>query len=204
MNVIPFVFGVHFWPACEAALLFILGGLLAWPAVRLGPRALVLLPLFLFRRVMGLFGKDPGLMRMCGVIFGFNGSAMFLYMASGFRPWLPEAVAVLTGFNITVILLLGGDGIDFVEDGGNAGAAWVPGASLTALCGLAVLVLELPCFCFSIGMGLSLGREILEGHVSYGQGLTPRAAAYAVVILPLLLVSAVCEGVAILGMRARE
>ncbi len=204
MSNIPFVFIGHFWTACEAALLFSLGGLLAWPAVRVGPRFLVLFPMLLFQGVLGLFGKNPGMMRMFGVIFGFNASAIFLYMASGFRPWLPEVIAVLTGFNITVIMLLGGQGIEFTAEGGDAGGAWVPGTFLTALCGLAVLALELPCFCFSIGMGVSLGREILEGQVRYGQGIVPRAEAYVLVILPLLLVSAVCEGIVIRGMRTQE
>jgi len=199
--VISFVFVQHFWSACEAALLFFLGALLAWPLLKIAPRFLAWFSRLLFRLLRRLFGEDPTIARMAGVIFGFNGSAMFLYMATGFRPWMPEAVAVLTGFNISVVLLAADGEIEFFGKGTETRAGWVPGKRLTGLCGMMVLLLELPCFWYTVGMGVSLGREILSGGITYTQGLLPRAQAYALVILPLLLVSAVCEAVAIRGMR---
>jgi hypothetical protein len=199
----PFVLVRHFWPACEAALLFGLGSLLAWPAVRFGPGILTRFPHGVFRLVLRLFGENPGMMKMWGIIFGFNSMAMFLYMASGFRPWLPEAFAVLTGFNLSAVMLQGEEGMDVSGEGRAPGSLWIPGRALTAVCAVTVLLLELPCFWFSIGMGLTLGREILAGSVEYGPGLALRAHAYSRVVLPLLLASAVCEGVAIRGMRMR-
>jgi len=202
VGVLDFVFVGHLREACEAALLFSLGALLAWPAARFGPQALVRLPVALFRRVMRLFGTRPGLVRTCGVIFGFNGAVMFLSMASGIRPWPPQVIAAVTGFDIGAILFLG-EAETGVLDPDLAADGWIPGPVLTALCGLAVLALELPCFCYSIGMGMSLGREVLEGQVGYGQGLAPRALAYVQILLPLLWFSAVCEGIAVRGMRGR-
>jgi len=200
-TVISFVLVRHFWPACEAALLFFLGAILAWPVARLGPGIFTRFPRMLLRWVARWFGTDPGIVRMTGVIFGFNGSAMFLYMASGVRPWLPQAVAVLTGFHVAVVLFSGEEGLGFPAAGGDRGPGWVPGKGFAALCGLMVLGIELPCFWYAVGMGVRLGREVLSGLVPYPEGLVPRAQAYVLVILPLLLVSAVCEGVAIRGVR---
>lgn len=199
--MISFVLVRHFWPACEAALLFFLGALLAWPAVRFGPGVFTGFPRMLLRQVARWFGTEPSIARMTGVIFGFNATAMFLYMASGIRPWLPQAVAVLTGFHLSVALFLGEEEMWGPAGGSDPVGAWVPGRGLTALCGLLVLGIELPCFFYATGMGMSLGRDVLSALVSYGEGLVPRAKAYASVILPLLLASAFCEAVAIRGMR---
>jgi hypothetical protein len=201
--VISFVLARHFWPACEAALLFFLGALLAWPAMRFGPGVLTRFPRMLLRQVARWFGKDPSIARMTGVIFGFNATAMFLYMAAGIRPWLPQAIAVLTGFHIAVALFLGEEELWGPADGAvpGPGASWFPGKGLTALCGVLVLGIELPCFWYATGMGISLGRDVLAGLVPYAEGVVPRAKAYAAVILPLLLTSAACEAVAVRGMR---
>lgn len=199
--MISFVLLRHFWPACEAALLFCLGALLAWPAIRLGPGVFTRIPRLLLRLVARWFGRAPGIARMTGVIFAFNATAMFLYMASGIRPWLPQAVALLTGFHLAVALFLGEEDLWGPADGSAPPAAWVPGKGLTALCGLLVLGIELPCFWYAAGMGIGLGRDVLSGLVPYAEGFVPRAKAYAAVILPLLLASAACEAVAIRGMR---
>jgi hypothetical protein len=65
-----------------------------------------------------------------------------------------------------------------------------------------MLFLELPCFWYSIAMGIRLGQEILTGQTSYVQGIPDRLHAYMFLILPILLVSAVCEAIAIRGMAA--
>jgi len=201
--VIAFVLAQHFWPACEAALLFLLGALLAWPLLKTAPGLLSWFPRLVLGLVRKLIGARPGIGRMTVVIWGFNGTAMFLYMAAGFRPWLPEAVAVLTGFNIAAVMLWTAGGGEILEEPA-AGDGWVPGKALAGLCGLTVLLLELPCFWYAVGMGIRLGREVASGSVPYGQGLCIRAQAYAVVILPALLVSALCEAVAIRGMQAER
>ena len=55
-----------------------------------------------------MLGTNPGMLRLWSLIFGFNGTVMLLYMASGVHPGIPAAISVLTGYNIAVILLLAG------------------------------------------------------------------------------------------------
>ena len=200
MQLLSFVFVQHFDLACEAALLFLVGALLALPAARSGSALLTWLPLTLFRMVLRLLGEGPGAARLCLVIFGFNGTAMLLYMASGFRPAIPAAVSLLTGYNIAVILFLAGQRRDLGDLAISPAAGWTPPRWLAGLCGLAVLVVELPCFWYSVAMGIGLGLEITSGRTDYIQGIAPRLHAYLRVLLPALLVSAACESIAIRGM----
>jgi len=212
MDGAHFVLVLHFAPACLAALLFFAGAGLAAVVARWGPVFLTCPALLLFKGVRRLMGERPGLLRMVLVIFGFNGAAMFLYMASGVRPAIPLAIDVLTGFNIAAILLLAGQESVFAPAPGSdaggadrvaAGLLWIPSEKLTALCGLAVLLLELPCFWYSIALGVTLGREVVEGQQGYAAALSARGAAYVRLVLPALLVSALCEAVAIRGMQSR-
>jgi len=203
MDLLRFVFVSHFSLACTAALLCVSGALLAFPAVRWGPSFLVRMPMALFRMVRRLMGSRPGLLRMGAVIFVFNGSAMFVYMASGVRPMLPFVIAVLTGFNIAAILLLADQTVTARSGQEPAPIRWVPGNMLTGLCGAAVLLLELPCFWYAIAMGVGMGRAVAEGQASYTQALAIRAEAYTHLILPLLFFSAICEVIAIRGMEGR-
>ncbi len=197
-----FIFILHRGEAWEATLLAAAGSLLAIPAARFRVAGLLALPLFLFRLARRIVGEKANF-RMAATIFAFNGSAMFLYMASGIRPALPAAIAFLTGFNLTAILLAGGNERSGSHQPAVPPGAWVPGSRLTALCGLAVLLLELPCFFFAAAMGIRLGAEIQGGLTTYLAGLAPRAVAYGRVVLPLLLVSAICETVAIRGVSGR-
>jgi len=201
MNLISFVFVQHFGLACGAALLFLAGALLAFPIVKQGPDLLTWLPMMLFRWVRRMLGEEPGIGRMCTVIFGFNSAAMFSYMASGIHPAIPAVISVVTGYNIAVILLLSGEAKDLDGLRGSPPARWIPGRWLTGLCGLAVLFLELPCFWYSIAMGIRLGQEAAACQTSYAQGIAVRFHAYVLLILPVLLVSALCEAIAIQGMR---
>jgi hypothetical protein len=198
-----FIFVLHRGDAWEATLLAAVGSLLAIPAARFRVTGLLALPLFLFRLARRIVGEQANF-RMAGSIFAFNGTAMFLYMASGIRPVLPAAIAFLTGFNLTAILIAAGDERSGSLNPSVPAGAWVPGARLTAFCGLAVLALELPCFFFSTAMGIRLGAEIQGGLTTYLAGLAPRAAAYGRVVLPLLLLSAVCETLAIRGLSSRR
>ena len=204
MSLYHFVFVQHIRPACLAAMLSLFGAFAAWAAVRFGPQFVIRFPMLLFKMVQRLIGEHPGMMRMWAVIFVFNSVAMFVYMATGARPLFPEIIAFTTGFNITAILLPAGKGTVPSGETMLPVSEWVPNMSLAILCGFAVLVIELPCFWFSIGMGISLGREIMAGDTSYAQGVLFRAGAYALVIVPLLLVSAGCEVVAIRGMSTKE
>jgi hypothetical protein len=204
MSLFSFVFVRHFGLACGAALLFLVGALLAFPVVKRGSPRLTWLPLALFRLVCRMLGTNPGMTRLWSLIFGFNGTAMLLYMASGVHPGFPAAISILTGYNIAVILLLGGKSENLDALAASPASGWTPGKWVAGICGLAVLFLELPCFWYSIAMGIRLGQEIVSGRTSYLQGIADRLHAYVLLILPLLLVSAVCEAIAIRGSGIRD
>ncbi len=200
MSLFSFVFVQHFGLACEAALLFLVGVLLAFPVVKLGSPRLTWLPLILFRMVRRMLGTHPGMTRLWSLIFGFNGTVMLLYMASGVHPGIPAAISILTGYNIAVILLVAAKAEDLDGLAVSPVSGWKPGKWVAGICGLAVLLLELPCFWYSIAMGIRLGQAIVAGQTSYVEGITVRLHAYVLLILPTLLVSAVCEAIAIRGM----
>lgn len=201
MKILSFVLVEHFGLACGAALLFLLGMLLALPAVRRGWASLTRLPLILFGMVRRLLGANPGMVRLASVIFGFNATAMLVYMASGVHPAIPAAVSMATGYNIAVILLLAGQREDLDPVAIRPSAArWMPARWVAGLCGLAVVLIELPCFWYAVAMGISLGQEIVAGRTSYADGVAVRLQAYAILIVPALLASAVCEAIAIRGM----
>ena len=202
MSLFSFVFVDHFGLACGTALLFLVGVLLAFPVVKHGSPRLTWLPSILFRMVRRMLGTNPGMTRLWSLIFGFNGSAMLLYMASGVHPGFPAAISILTGYNIAVILLLAGESEDLDGLAVSPASGRKPGKWDAGICGLAVLLLELPCFWYSVAMGIRLGQEILAGQTSYVQGIATRRHAYVFLILPILLVSAVCEAIAIRGMAA--
>ena len=125
---------------------------------------------------------------------------MLLYVASGVHPGIPAAISILTGYNIAVILLLAGETDDPDGLAVSAGSGWQPSKWVAGICGMAVLLLELPCFWYSIAMGIRLGQEVLSDQTSYIQGIPTRLHAYLMLILPILFVSAVCEAIAIKGM----
>jgi hypothetical protein len=174
--------------------------LVAIPLVKHGSKLFTWLPLILFRLVRRMLGTNPGMMRLWSLIFGFNGIAMLLYMASGVHPGFPAAICIMTGYNMAAILLLAGESEDLDGLVVSPASGWKPGKWVSGICGLAVLLLELPCFWYSIAMGIRLGQEILAGQTSYVQGIPARLHAYVFLILPILLVSAVCEAIAIKGM----
>jgi uncharacterized membrane protein SpoIIM required for sporulation len=64
-------------------------------------------------------------------------------------------------------------------------------------------MLELPCFWLSVGMGIGLGRALsvpgAYNAANIRQQLAPRIDAYWMIIVPILLVSAIAETIAIRG-----
>ena len=202
MNLFSFVFVQHFGLACGAALLFLVGVLLAFPVVKHDSTRLTWLPLMLFRLVCRMLGTCPGMTRVWCLIFGFNGTVILLYMASGVHPGIPAAISLLTGYNIAVILLVAAKAEDLDGLAISAASGWKPGKWVAGICGLAVFLLELPCFWYSIAMGIRLGQQIVAGQTSYVEGIAARLHAYVLLILPIILVSAVCEAIAIRGMAA--
>jgi hypothetical protein len=199
--MLSFVFRDHARLALHAALLFAVGAFAAWPVMHYRLWGLARPALVVFRLVVRLLGRSPSIARTTAVIFGFNGVAIFLYMASGFHPFLPKLFGIWTGFNVCVVAAMAG------EEGLMAAARpapgqWMPSRGLGALCGLLVLALELPCFWFALAMGMSMGHAVQSGGAHYLLALAVRAGAYASVILPLLLLSALAESVALRGSDA--
>ena len=182
----------------DAALLFAAGLFAAAPVVRFRLRAVAVPALKVFGGVMRLLGQTPGLVRMTAVIFLFNGLVMFVYMASGIHPMLPKVFAVWTGMNIGVILGFTHGGLEPAPRIGRRPDQWLPPEWLHSVCGLAVLLIELPCFWLAIALGLSMGGKV-QADGRYLDALAPRVTTYATVILPLLLLSAVSEAMAIRG-----
>ena len=196
----------HLWLGVVAAALFAAGLVTSVAVVRREVQWLMVVPLWVVRRVMGIIGPRFPPLRVFLVIFCFNSVAIFLYMASGVLVIVPATIAFLTGINIGVIvqradrvqlatgerpLAAAGD-----EEGADVGP-------LASLCGLAVLVIELPCFWMSVGMGIRLGRRLALDFsytlANMGKLLGPRAAAYVSIVVPALFLSALAETVAIRG-----
>jgi len=193
-----FVVVRHFRLAVHALLLFVVGLLLAWPVIRYRLRSIVRPAEAILRVVARLMGPSPGIPRMTAVIFGYNVTAIFIYMASGFHPLLPEVFSIWTGLNIAVLMgMVQRDG-EIMGAFRHTSGQWTPPPRVTGVCGLLVLLLELPCFWYSIALGISLGHAV-EGGQGYVTALAVRAQAYVGVVAPVLLASAISEAVAIRG-----
>ncbi len=197
--------GQHLWLGAIAAVLFAAGVGTSAPVVRGNVRWLMALPLWLVRKVLSLVAPDFPPARVFLVIFSFNAVMICLYMLSGVLVVLPAAIAFLTGLNIGVIVLKAGD----VElPSGERPLAPVTAEETAAppwvgLCSLAVLVLELPSFWLSVGMGIGMGRTLATtGPYDWPTIVSlayPRLHAYWMIILPVLFVSALAETAAIRG-----
>lgn len=199
--MLRYVFSVHLRLAVHAALLFAVGLFVSWPIVHYRLRAVGWLPLAIFRLVVRLIGRSSSIVRSVAVIFGFNTLVIFTYMASGFLPLLPKLFGIWTGMDIGIVLGMARAG-PFPGASQLRAGQWLPSRALTSFCGSLVLALELPCFWFSIAMGISMGHAAAAGAKPYAAALGARAAAYFSVIVPLLLCSAVAEAIAIRGMAA--
>lgn len=196
-----FVFRQHLRLAIDAAILFVVGLFVSWPVVYYRVRTIARPPIAVFRFVLRLIGPAPSLPRLTAVVFCFNAGVIFVYMASGFHPLLPKVFAIWTGMNIGIVIGLGHEE-GLAEPSPPPAGQWRPSLRLAAGCGLLVLLLELPAFWLSIAMGLTMGHAVQIGGATYAGALAERTAAYATVILPMLLASAVAEAVAIRGAAA--
>jgi hypothetical protein len=204
MNVATFLFIDHFVPAGKAALCFFAGALAVIPVVKLNRSACEIASSWLLRTLSKLFGRHPGPLRTVLTIFLFNGTAIFVYMSLGINPIVPKLIAVLTGFTIALCFSLPRHLEGMIEFPIRRADDWVPAPFLTIACGIATALLELPCFFFSIGMGITLGKEVMSHQTTYLSGLETRAMVYASIVLPLLFLSAICETIAIRGAAGRR
>lgn len=201
--MLEFVFRDHLRLALDAALLFAVGLFVSYPVVRWRLRGVAAVPLALYRLVVRLIGPSPSIARTAGVIWAFNSVVIFIDMASGFHPLMPKLLCIWTGLNVGVTL-----GFAPREAMPLAGpeqpGRWTPPPPLARACGVLVLVLELPSFFYAVAMGINMGWLVQRGELAYLPALSVRARAYAAVIVPMLLVSAVAEAVAIRGMGSAQ
>lgn len=202
--MVEFVLIEHFRLAVHAAALFGIGLLLSWPVVHYRMMRVAWLPLRVFRIVVALMGPRPPFARMTAVIFGFNALTIFLYLAGGWHPVFPKLCGLWIGMNVAIVAVMGREDERIMEMGRPGEEAWVPGRPLSMLCGLAVMLLELPCFWYALAMGMSLGDAVQDGRAPYLEALGVRALAYVTLVAPALLVSAAAESAAIRGMAARK
>ena len=195
-----------------ASLLFAAGLGTSVAVVRGDVRWMMAPPLWVVRQVLRVIGPGFPPVRVFLVIFCFNTVAIFLYMLSGVLIVAPALVAFLTGVNIGVIVLKAGE-VELPTGERPLAEAMDPSgdfevAPWVSLCSLAVLMLELPSFWISVGMGIGLARELTKvGQytlANMGSLLAPRVTAYTMLIIPALLVSAIAETAAIRGHIAAE
>lgn len=197
--------GEHLWLGAIAAVLFAAGVGTSAPVVRGNVRWLMALPLWLVRKVLRLVAPKFPPVRVFLLIFSFNAVMICVYMLSGVLVVLPAAIAFLTGLNIGVIVLKSGE-IELPSGErplATVGAEETAAPPWVAVCSLAVLVLELPSFWISVGMGIGMGRKLaLAGPYDWptiSALATERLHAYWMVIIPVLFVSALAETAAIRG-----
>ncbi len=193
----------HFHSAIDSALLLVAGLFVSVPVVKYRLGFVQWLPLGLMHLVARMMGRSNDLLRTSLIIWLFNSSVMFLYMAAGFHPLLPKVFGIWTGLNIGVVVAHSHretrDGGQSLRLPGAGADAWRPSRPLVAVCGAAVLVLELPCFFYAIALGMRMGAEVAWGGVAYTDAFPRRALAYGAIIVPVLLISAIAESVAIRG-----
>ncbi len=192
----------HFRLATDAALLMAVGLFLSIPVNKYRIAPLTAPPIWVMSNVRRLMGDSGNMIRMAVVIWLFNSMVMFIYMASGIHQLLPMVFAIWTGMNIGIVL---GSQSWKGEDAGESPLvppspsedAWHPHPAIAMGCGLLVLALELPCFFYSIALGMRMGAEVAWQGTPYLEALQPRAAAFAIIIFPTLLISAISETIAI-------
>jgi hypothetical protein len=204
MNPIAYLFIDHFLSACKAALYFLLGALAVIPLIRWYPTVCRKACGRLLRFIEKLFGPNPGLFRIAATIFLFNGTAMFIYLSTGAHPLVPSLIAVTTGFTLTLCFSLPQEAESLFGFKTAGPDDWIPSGPLAIAGGVATALIELPCFFYSIGMGITLGQDVSHDQVTYLSGLQTRATVYVTIVLPLLLVSAICETIAIQGIGSRR
>lgn len=186
------------WGHAPLALLamgvFLLGALLAAVVVRYEVRSLLALPKWMLGLARRHLTPQTSFVRLWAFIFGFNSIAIFVYMMSGGLVYLPLLFDLLTGLNVAAIVLLDSQEAADMPAEGEEEAAAEPRAWVGFLT-LAVIVLELGSFWFSVAMGIQLGREMQTDFTweQFASAAQPRVLAYLLVIVPLLLVSALSE-----------
>lgn len=198
--------------AIQGMIAFAAGAASAWIVIHWHIDALERFPLWVLNWVTKLMGHSPGMVKLFLVICGFNSVAMFLYMCTGVWVVVPALVCFLTGMNLAVIFVRARPAAlpELLPTGEQVVGSLPSHGALSLkvwplLCGILVVVLELPAFWYAIGMGISLGHVVREHHSiaqivlfryqgsGVGAALAQRGAAFLHVIVPVLVVSALAE-----------
>jgi len=190
---------LHLRPAAYAALVFTLGLLSSITVVKYRIEVLLAFPRWLSQKLPRMLSLSA--LPMLLIIFGFNSTAILLYMLTGAAHYLaPVFIAFMTGTHIGIISILA------------MGASAAPPAAqeqgmarrrFALLCGLLTGLLELPCFWLAIGMGMTLGGFGAPVDDLAAMALV-RLSVYARMIAPVLFLSAAIETIGIKLMDGGE
>lgn len=188
---VTFILG-HTWGAAAAALFFAAGAACAIPVLRHRVRFLMATASRFLKILRHIYDTRPSTFFLGLFIFVWNGTIIGISMLTGLVPWLPVIMVFILGLNVMLTSILGQKAFQ-----GEHLKLWRPSLFGRA-CAILTFLLELPCLWFSIAMGLSMEANLLE--VFRGEGvedIRKRVAAYVIVILPLLLISALAEAYAV-------
>jgi hypothetical protein len=193
----------HTLNACAAAALFLAGMACATPVYRARVEWLISFPRWVALKLRVLRERKPSVPALGLFIFAFNGVAMLVYMLLGIIPGASALIAFLTGMNVILIGLLARE-IPRVRPEGSvsegsddAAPRRMPPISVR-ICGLLTLLLELPCFWYTMGMTLWMNKGLFAMWRSADWSpVAQRVTAYLTVILPILFVSAMVEAYAV-------
>jgi len=131
--------------------------------------------------------------RLAIFIFLFNGMAIFLYMLTGLIPGVPVAVTFLTGLNVALASFLGRRKVLQSSQPAALSAS-------ARICAILTFLLELPCFWYAMALGWTIKTRLPDLFTGENLASTKeRVLAYALVILPLLGISALAEAHAVVS-----
>jgi len=182
----------HTLYAGAAAVLFAAGMACATPVYQRRIERLLAFPRWVARILSQLRQRKPSVPSLGLFIFAFNGVAMLVYMLLGIIPGLAAVISFFTGLNIILIGLLARE-----TPSDDAAPHRAPPISVR-LCGLLTLLLELPCFWYTMGMTLWMAPGPLAMWRSADWSpIAQRVTAYLTIILPILFVSAMAEAYAV-------
>jgi hypothetical protein len=178
--------------ACLSALLFLAGAACATPVYRRRVEWLISFPRWVALKLRGIRERKPSVPALGLFIFAFNGVAMLVYMLLGIIPGMAALITFLTGLNVILIGLIARE---IPSD--ETAPRGTPPVSIR-ICGLLTLLLELPCFWFTMGMTLWTKPRIFDMlHSGDFSEIRTRVTAYLMIILPILFVSAMVEAYAV-------
>jgi len=187
-----FILG-HTGYALAMALIFGAGAVFSFPVMRWQVRPLLFFPKWFARTLERFMAAAPSRGRLALFIFSFNGSVMLLYMLTGFVPGMPALVAFMTGLNVMLAGFMGRSKV--------LSQKTVKPLSLSArVCAVLTFCLELPCFWYTMAMGWTMESRL--SHVWRSAGMASaqeRIVTYAMIILPLLMISALAEAHAVVS-----